>query len=216
VLYTASKGINMFNGRKTQLNLTLKGYYTGKIDGIIGRMTLASLLLAAGMNKAPKVPLSPALGEALAKYLDPAGINTPLRVSHFLAQAACETWAFTTLKEKGGNAYFARYEMRKDLGNTSPGDGVKYCGRGLLNTTGKSNYIALNKMTGIDCVNHPELLEQPGNAVQSAVMYWASHNANRAADADDLSLVTRIINGGQNGLKDRQTFLDRLKGVIEL
>lgn len=209
----------MFNARTTQLNLLLKGYDPGASDGLFGPKTFAALLMAAGMNHDPtKVPLAPAIGVSLARWLDPNGINTPLRMAHFLAQAACETAAFTKLKESdGGNPhYFDRYEGNKNLGNTHPGDGHLFCGRGLLDSTGRWNYQHLHDLTNLDCVNRPELLEVPENAVDAAVTYWNSRAVSAAADRNDLPHVTQLINGGQNGLADRQIFLDRLNKVISL
>jgi len=152
----------------------------------------------------------------LSATLPTAEIDTPLRVRHFLAQAACETAAFSRLKESdGGNPhYFDRYEGNVNLGNTQEGDGARFCGRGLLDTTGRWNYTHLAKLTGLDCVNHPELLERPATAVVAAVKYWASRNCNAAADTNDIETVTREIDGGLNGLPDRQIFFKRL-GVIQ-
>jgi len=72
----------------------------------------------------------------------------------------------------------AAYEYRKDLGNIYPGDGVKFKGRGLIQITGRSNYTAAAKALGIDCINHPELLEQPEWAVKSACWWWENKGLN--------------------------------------
>lgn len=207
----------MFNARNTQLALKTKGYYSGAVDGDLGPKTLAALMAIAGLHRPEMVPLAAPLGEYLDTGLDKAEINTPIRLAHFLAQTACETAAFTRLKENDGGDphYFDRYEGNKTLGNTQPGDGSRFCGRGLLDTTGRWNYQHLHDISGIDCVNHPEILQQPMYASQSALAYWSSRSINKAADANDIDRVTMLVNGGLNGLSDRKIFLGRLNSVIK-
>lgn len=202
----------MFDAAVTQANLNRVANAGLTVDGMAGPATFGALLARAGLRAS--VPLDHDLGVALVAHLDAYDINTPLRLRHFLAQAACETWAFTVLKERGDANYFHRYEGRRDLGNIQPGDGARYCGRGLLDTTGRANYHALATLTGIDCENHPELLEDPDNAVRSACVYWHSRGVNALADLNDIRGVTQAVNGGLNGLVDRTTFFERL-GVIQ-
>lgn len=194
----------------TQNALVAKGF-TLNVDGKAGPKTFAALLCrAAGPGKTPTT-LMIAVATSLAGQLEPGGINTPLRIRHFLAQAACETWAFKTLREDSdGHAY----EGSRVLGNTQPGDGLRFIGRGLLDTTGRWNYQQLHALTGLDCVDHPELLEVPDKAVLAAVSYWNSKHVNAWADKNDIRGVTFAVNGGYNGLSDRQIYFDRL-GVIQ-
>ena len=150
----------------------------------------------------------------LNEYLPKYGIDSVLRVQHFLAQAAHETCAFQFLKElASGKAY----EGRKDLGNTQPGDGVKYKGRGIFQTTGRSNYKLVSEhIFGDDrLIEHPELLEQPINAVISACYYWQSHGLSDYADKDNVITITKKINGGTNGLPDRVAYLNKAKQFIK-
>lgn len=142
------------------------------------------------------------------------GINTALRLQHFLAQAAHETGQFQFLLEIASG--FA-YEGRNDLGNVVAGDGVKFKGRGIFQTTGRSNYraVSLHLFGDERLLSNPALLEIPENAVKSAVFFWQSKNINRFADMDDLIGVTHIINGGTNGLQDRQKYLALAKTVIK-
>jgi putative chitinase len=128
------------------------------------------------------------------------GIDTPQRQSAFLAQIAHESGSLKYVKEiADGSAY----EGRKDLGNTSPGDGVRYKGRGLLQITGKANYLACGVGLSLDLIASPELLEQPENACRSAAWFWSSRGLNQFADKDHFGALTRRINGGFNGLDDR-------------
>ena len=204
----------MFDGRSTQRNLVTAGFDV-KVDGVLGALSFAALLVCASARPPWKVPSAPAIGAALATGLETAQINSPLRLRHFLAQAACETFGFTRLVESDGGDpnYFARYEGMKALGNTEPGDGARFKGRGLLDTTGRWNYGELARETGLDCVNHPELLELPADAVEAATLFWQKRGCNAAADANDIRRVTFLVNGGYNGLQDRQTYFGRL-GVI--
>jgi putative chitinase len=189
-------------------------------DGVLGPETYANILSVVSQHPVPLMPFAVPLGAAMVKYLNLAGINTPLRLAHFLAQTACETAGFMRMKEwDGGNPhYFDRYEppssVAKMLGNQQAGDGAKYCGRGLLDSTGRWNYQNLHNLTGIDCVNHPELLEQPDSAVVAAISFWTHHDCNTLADADNITAITKIINGGLTGLNDREIYLSRAKTVI--
>jgi putative chitinase len=144
---------------------------------------------------------------AAAKFLDPLNaamdefdINTPERVAAFLAQLAHESGQFRYVEELAtGQAY----EFRADLGNTQPGDGRRFKGRGLIQITGRSNYVACMLALDIDCVTNPELLCEPVNACRSAAWFWKSHGLNELADAGNFERITRRINGGINGQADR-------------
>jgi len=147
----------------------------------------------------------------LEKYMDEYSINTKDREIFFIANILVESGRFFYTKElASGKAY----EGRKDLGNTTPGDGVKYKGRGLIQITGKSNYIQLSKDFNIDLVNNPALLEQPDLATRSACWFWNSKKLNRITDAGNFTLVCKRINGGTNGLKDRQFYHDELEKLV--
>jgi putative chitinase len=142
---------------------------------------------------------APYLNQAMQK----AGINTPAREAAFLAQLGHESGSFKYMQElASGKAY----EGRKDLGNTQPGDGVKYKGRGPIQITGRANYAAAGKALGIDLINNPGLAATPQVGFQVAAWYWNSHNLNKYADMNNqagFDKITRIINGGTNGAADR-------------
>jgi putative chitinase len=138
-------------------------------------------------------------------------VTTELRICHFFAQASVETDWFKTLEEYASGR---DYEGRKDLGNTQSGDGQKYKGRGIFQTTGRANYTAAGKEMNLDLVNHPELLLNPKNAVLSALIYWRSRNMNDIADRDDIGGATRAVNGGYNGFNERQRALLILKSAL--
>ena len=147
----------------------------------------------------------------LAKY----GITTPLRLAHFFSQIAHESGGFKYLAELGGKSYFDKYEGRKDLGNTQKGDGYKFKGRGYIQVTGRANYSEISKDLKIDFINNPELLEQEVNAMISALWFWNKRKLNQFADLDDIKTITKKINGGYNGLKERQEYLIQYKKIFK-
>lgn len=137
------------------------------------------------------------LMDGMAKY----GIDNYNRMAMFLANIAHESGAFRYVREiASGEAY----EGRKDLGNVQPGDGKRFRGRGLIQITGRANYTGISKAFGVDFVKQPELLEQPEWAAKSACWWWYAHGLNQLADKGDFIKVVRRINGGTNGLQDRE------------
>lgn len=139
-----------------------------------------------------------------------AGLDTPLRIAHYLAQVMHESGQLRWTEElASGQAY----EGRKDLGNTKKGDGVRFKGRGYLQTTGRANYQAYadSEYCVGDLMSHPEWLAQSPGDQKSSLFYWACNGLNRLADQDDIETVTRRINGGTNGLAQRKYFLRRFK-----
>lgn len=139
-------------------------------------------------------------------------ITTPERQAAFLAQIAEESDQLWHGRDhygtKRGEEYAsgAAYEGRKDLGNVHPGDGVKFKGHGLLQTTGAINHEKVHQAIGIDCVNRPELLCEPEGASRAAGHYWKLHGCNELADAGKFETITHVINGGLNGLERREQF----------
>ena len=156
----------------------------------------------------------------LSRYVAPLNasmiefeINNVLRETMFLAQLSHESGGFHYVKELADGKH---YEGRADLGNTQPGDGPKYKGRGLIQITGKVNYASCGAALGLDLIGSPELLEQPDNAARSAAWFWHSRGLNELADKGPgwFIPITKRINGGVNGLSDRQAYLARAQEVI--
>lgn len=139
------------------------------------------------------------------------GIITPEREAAFLAQLAHESGQLRYWRELASGA---AYEGRADLGNTSPGDGERYKGRGPIQITGKANYEACSAALGIDCVEHPELLEMPEHGFRSSAWFWQTHGLNELADVENFRLITKKINGGYNGYTDRLGYWQRAKTVL--
>ena len=134
-----------------------------------------------------------------------------MRIAHFLGQTCHESAGFRTTEEfASGQAY----EGRKSLGNTKPGDGPRYKGRGLLQLTGRANYGAYGKAMGIDLVGNPDLASKPVLSLRIACEYWQNRSINAACDDDDIVEVTRLVNGGSNGLDDRRGYTGKAKTAI--
>lgn len=132
------------------------------------------------------------------------GITTPARMAAFLAQVGHESGGLHWLVELWGPTLAQRnYEGRADLGNTQPGDGFKYRGRGLIQITGRANYAKASQALGVDYLAQPELLAEPVHAVRSAMWFWQEHGLNELADAGKFDRITLRINGGMNGQAQR-------------
>jgi putative chitinase len=169
--------------------------------------------------------------EAFDQLLPDYEINTPKRVAAFIAQCAHESGGFRFLKENlnykaeslmktfpkyfsdrdTANAYAKQpakianrvYANRMGNGDEASGDGFKYCGRGLIQLTGKSNYSWFAASLEISSTEASEYLETFEGAAQSACWFWESNNLNVEADAGDIKKMTKKINGGYIGLDDR-------------
>jgi putative chitinase len=169
--------------------------------------------------------------EALDQLLDDYGIDSPQRVAHFIAQCAHESGNFRFIREnlnysaKGLMTTFKKYFPTEALatqyqrqperianrvyanrmgnGDEASGDGWRYCGRGLIQLTGKDNYTFFAGSLGIPVEEAAEYLATFEGAAQSACFFWEQNNLNRFADANDIKGLTRAINGGQIGLEDR-------------
>lgn len=139
-------------------------------------------------------------------------INTRFRVAMFLAQVAHESDSFKTAEEYASGA---AYEGRKDLGNTKPGDGRRYKGRGLIQITGRDNYTKCGKALGLDLVNKPEQLKEPAHACTSAGWFWSQKGLNAISDTGSILAATKKINGGQNGLASRQELYKRALAALK-
>lgn len=173
---------------------------------------------------------------ALAPFVEPLKaafgefeISSVARQAAFLAQVGHESAGFRYLRElASGEAY----EGREDLGNTEPGDGVRFRGRGLMQITGRKNYAAVGDALNLDVLARPELLEIPLHAVRSAGWFWVRGaglnlskralkygvqegcDLNSLADAGDFKGITLAINGALNGFDDRLAYYARAKEIL--
>jgi predicted chitinase len=146
-------------------------------------------------------------------------IDTPLRASAFLAQIAHESaelkymegiWGPTAQQKK----YEPPGEVATRLGNTQPGDGFRYRGRGPIQITGRANYEKYGDLLGIDLVGNPDLAATPQYAFSTAGLFWKLNGLNELADVQDFTAITKRINGGLNGLAERQKYYEIAKNVL--
>ena len=183
-------------------------------DGLVGEQTMAKMGLTVIKEDVVIPPSSFKLENlkghipesVIAQIPDTAAkfnITTPLRLAHFLAQCAHESGGFKFITEfASGSAY----EGRKDLGNTQPGDGVRFKGRGFIQLTGRANYSKFSTFCNEDCVANPELVATKYPMMSAAYFFnnnglWAV--CDKGDDDATVTAVTKRVNGGTNGLADR-------------
>ncbi len=148
------------------------------------------------------------LNKAMTKY----EINTPLRRAAFLGQLAHESGELRYMEEiASGEAY----EGRKDLGNTQPGDGKRYKGRGPIQLTGRTNYRTAGKALGYDLEGMPELAARPDIGCLIAGWFWSTRGLNKLADARDYKAITKRINGGYRGMEQRERYYRKALEVLK-
>jgi len=159
---------------------------------------------------------APVLNTAMGRFQ----IVGAKRVAAFIAQIGHESGQLVYVREIWGpTPAQSKYEGRADLGNTVPGDGLKYRGRGLIHITGRANYAACGEALGLDLISHPELLEQPQHACMSAAWFWATHGLNTLADAGENANIGSVINTGRkgripNGAQDRDALYAKAMKVL--
>lgn len=150
---------------------------------------ITSAMLKRIMPKCPAPDLyAPLLSEAMVE----AEITTVTRAAAFLAQLAWESGDLRYMEELADGT---AYEGRSDLGNTQPGDGRRYKGRGPIQLTGRSNYRAAGLWFGLPLEQDPALAAKPSVGFRVAAWYWKSRGLNELADANDFRGITRRING---------------------
>ena len=168
--------------------------------------------------------------EALLPFLQAAmtefAIEAPARAAAFLAQLAHESGQFRFMEEIWGpTAAQRRYEpastLAASLGNTEVGDGKRFKGRGPIQITGRANYRRFGDLLDTDLISAPERAALPELAFRIAGLFWSKKGLNELADRatpEAFREITRRINGGFNGLADRQKFYAvarRVLGVVE-
>ncbi len=169
--------------------------------------------------------IRPTLSAAYAPYLQRAmkefAIDTPPRAAAFLAQLAHESGQLRWMEEIWGpTPAQRRYEpptrLAARLGNTEPGDGKRFKGRGPLQLTGRANYRRYGRALGVDLVGNPELAAARGVGFRIAGLFWKLNGLNQLADAGRFKAITRRLNGGFNGLADRIQFYERAKRLLRV
>ena len=186
-----------------------------KVDGTISTGELALMKkLTKGISLSQLHHIMPALSMRKARAYLPllnramaeGHINTRQRKAMFLAQLAHESVQLKYFEEiASGSAY----EGRADLGNTHPGDGRRYKGRGPIQLTGRFNYRHAGKALHLDLEGHPKLAAKPSVGFRTATWFWTTHGLNKLADQGNFREVTHRINGGYNGEASRLAYYHR-------
>lgn len=193
---------------------------------------LDKILIKLGCRASLAQTYGPHIESAMVEH----GILSNRASAMFLAQILHESGKLTAVKEnlnyseqglvKTFKKYFDRnnarlyarnpekiasrvYASRMGNGPEESGDGWKFRGRGLIQVTGKNNYLACGKSLGKDLVKDPSYLETPEGAARSAAWFWEANNLNRSAEAGDIKSNTRIINGGLKGFDDRVSLYNK-------
>ena len=201
-------------------------------------MIEASTLRSISVSSKNADKYLPWLNMTMLKY----DINTPVRQAMFLSQIAHESGNFRAVQENlnysvnGLRSVFGKYfpddeiaaqyarqperianrvyANRMGNGEESSGDGWKYRGRGLIQLTGKNNYTSFSLAADNNALLEPDLVAEPELAVESGGWFWGTNNLNRLADTGDVRVVTRRINGGYNGLTDREAKFGKLMIIL--
>jgi predicted chitinase len=166
------------------------------------------------LSSAKRALYLPPLQKAMIEF----DITTALREAAFLAQIAHESAELRYMEEIWGPTQAQlSYEFRKSLGNTQQGDGKRFKGRGPIQLTGRANYKESGGLLGVDLIANPQLAATPDVAFRIAGLYWKRRGLNPLADQgtqEAFKKITKIINGGYNGLEDRQKYYARAKLVL--
>lgn len=169
------------------------------------------------------------------------GIDSPLRLAHFLGQTALESGGFRLMEENLNYSadrlmavfpkYFRNvdarsyhrqpekianhvYANRMGNGNESTGDGYMFRGRGLIQLTGRNNYSLFANDNDMTVEEAAQYLTTPEGAIESAAWFWNKNDLNDLADADDINAVTKRINGGHHGLAERTKYTNGFKEIL--
>jgi putative chitinase len=197
-------------------------------------MITADVLRAIAVTPANAEKWLPWLNKTMDKY----DINSPRRQAMFLAQLAHESGGFNFVAEnlnysadglqKVFGKYFPTREFAEEYarqpekianrvyanrmgnGDEASGDGWKYRGRGLIQLTGLNNYASYSMQADNEALIKPEIVQEPEFAADSAGWFWMVNRLNAMADTGDVRAVTRRVNGGFNGMQDRQSKYDTL------
>jgi putative chitinase len=197
------------------------------------------VLLSLGVSVADADKYLPFINMTMVKR----EINTPVRQAMFLSQLAHESGNFKFVvenlnysadalrrvfgkyfpTEELANQYARQperianrvYASRMGNGDEESGDGWKYRGRGLIQLTGKNNYASFSMQSDNNALVEPDLVAQPELAVDSAGWFWTTNRLNQLADTGDVKAVSRRVNGGFNGLADREAKYNKLMVLLD-
>ncbi|HEX9080846.1 MAG TPA: hypothetical protein VF768_01140 [Holophagaceae bacterium] len=147
--------------------------------------------------------------------LDALKILDPATEVAAIATIGTEGYTFAPEREAGTEGYFRRmYEFKRSLGNTEPGDGARYCGRGFLPILGRAQYAQFGKLIGVDLEGQPDLALEPSHAARILAYAFMLRNVPEAANADDWVKVRHLVRGNLDGWKRFSSLLGPLLRML--
>jgi len=206
---------------------TVTGACNGGSDNVCC-LTAAPTPTPPAPTRQPATPATPATpsGSSSLALFSPGGLQgqrerfliaaaagagiTGTQLAQFLAQMCHESDSYRAMEEYASGA---AYEGRRDLGNTQPGDGVRYKGRGFIQITGRANYRTYGSKLGLPLEADPTLASNPEIGAKVAISYWKTIVVPKVSDFSDTTRVTKLINGGKNGLDDRLKYFKLYSGA---
>lgn len=225
--------LSKITGAELQRRLNRTGANLAE-DGVVGPATMTALFRYMGAAQRAGI-----LGTTAARDFERYQVNTCLRIAHWFAQFAHESAHFCRFEESlnysakrlmavwprrfptldsaapyaGNPVDLANKVYGGRMGNTAPGDGWRYRGRGPQ-ITGKENYKLAQRGTGLPLIANPDLAADPENFTLLACDYWDRQSCNRLADRDDLTSITEAVNGGRIGIAERRALLLKINRVL--
>lgn len=172
----------------------------------VTELQLRQMMPNAGARLDPHLPY-------IVPAMMTARIDTPETVAAFLAELAHESGEYRYMEELADGS---AYEGRADLGNIEPGDGVRFKGHGPIQITGRANHMACGAMLGIDLIAEPRLICTPRYGTASACWFWNFKKLSPLAERGWFKTISRIINGGENGMADRLHYWEVNRDVLGL
>lgn len=175
------------------------------------RFTFEQIAFATGAPVANVEKYWPMIAEALEQERI-RSCETEIAV---VATIATEVPNFQPINEYGDEKYFTKmYEGRSDLGNTNPGDGARYHGRGFIQLTGRYNYRTYGELIGLPLEENPDLALEPEASAKILVKYFKTRGIQDQARSADWELVRKTVNGGLNGWKRFISVIEQLKSLV--
>ena len=203
--------------------------FLGALGAGVASAAMPQAAAAMGTRPQPAPPKEPettglSMNANTEHALERAAIHAGIKgveLAQFMAQMRHESADFSSLKELGSlerhkRRYDPRYSPKtaKILGNTHPGDGERYFGRGFVQITGRDNYRMAGEYLGIDLLKHPELAARPDIAAKIAVWYWKTRVKPGVNNFNDTTAVTKMINPALRGLQTRAKYFKDYKTVM--
>lgn len=201
-MITERKLVNLFpRAGSLDLQAILKGEAVMKAAGLLGNANRLAMFLAQTGHES-------------------AGFTRRVENLNYSAARLCAVWPSRFASEAAAQAYAHNPSKLADqvyggrMGNTRPGDGFRYRGRGYIQLTGREAYRAVGALVDQPFEENPDLVAQPAGALLAACGYWTHRRLNLLCDQGDIRKVTSVINGGLNGLDDRRALFALAKALI--